>query len=275
MPAFNASLYIDAAIDSIQAQTFSEWELVIVDDGSSDTTLEIARNRQERDARITVVTQENQGEASARNAALKYCRYNYTAFLDADDIWKPSFLASVYDYLSAHPELDVISCNIERLYESGEVRAQWTDSRYQGEFSLSFDDFISSSKLAMMCVVRTQLLKNIDGFPEGFKNPDYAMWLNAFYQGAQHLHIPKTLGIYRMHDSQITQDVRDIRRNDIKLLEYFSATHTLTSEQKNLFQQTIRKHKRNLLLRNLLYRLIGVERTEQIILSRRLSAESS
>jgi len=106
MPAYNAERYIGEAIASVLAQTFQDWELIVVDDGSTDTTPEILATF--ADSRIQVVHQSNGGEASARNTALNLTAGEYIAFLDADDLYLPSGLADMVNYLESHRQFDVV-----------------------------------------------------------------------------------------------------------------------------------------------------------------------
>ena len=91
IPAYNAAEYIAATLESAVAQTWPHKEIVVVNDGSSDRTLEIARSFEPRG--VTVVTQPNQGAAAARNAALKASRGDYIQWLDADDLLAPEKIA--------------------------------------------------------------------------------------------------------------------------------------------------------------------------------------
>lgn len=106
MPAYNAERYIGEAIDSVLAQTLADWELIVVDDGSTDRTPVILRYI--GDARVRILHQKNQGPASARNAGLEAANGTYVAFLDADDLYLPSALADLAEYLDTHPECDIV-----------------------------------------------------------------------------------------------------------------------------------------------------------------------
>ena len=102
MPAYNAEKYIQQAIDSLLAQVYGHWELILVNDGSTDTTLDIVAGYE--DPRIITVSQLNGGEALARNTALANMHGEYVAFLDADDAYLPTHLELTVAYLQAHPE---------------------------------------------------------------------------------------------------------------------------------------------------------------------------
>ncbi len=87
MPAYNAEKYIEASILSVIGQTYTNWELIIVNDGSVDGTLSIAEGYQQKDKRIRVITQQNMRLAAARNTGIKNAKGDWVAFLDSDDIW--------------------------------------------------------------------------------------------------------------------------------------------------------------------------------------------
>src|SRR5688572_27575577 len=98
MPAYNAEKFLAAAIDSVLAQSLPDWELIVCDDGSTDLTRAIVGGYQ-RDARVELVAQVNQGAAAARNLALRAARGAYLALLDADDMWPPDYLARMLPIL--------------------------------------------------------------------------------------------------------------------------------------------------------------------------------
>ena len=87
IPAYNISQYIEECINSVRSQTYSQWEAIIVDDGSTDGTGELCDQFQKEDGRIRVLHQKNQGVAVARNVLLKEARGEYLIFLDGDDFW--------------------------------------------------------------------------------------------------------------------------------------------------------------------------------------------
>ena len=109
MPAYNAENYIVSAIDSILAQTYENWELIVVNDGSTDRTGEILSEY--KDDRIHVYTQENRGEAAARNLALSKMNGQFLSFLDSDDKYLPDFLKTMVDYCINHPGVDAVYCD--------------------------------------------------------------------------------------------------------------------------------------------------------------------
>lgn len=99
MPCYNSSRFIADSISSVIKQTYHNWELYIVDDGSSDNSIDIVKHSVQIDSRIHLLTQSNSGSASARNNGIKHSRGQYLALLDSDDIWLSNFLESQLQYL--------------------------------------------------------------------------------------------------------------------------------------------------------------------------------
>lgn len=111
IPAFQAQDTLERAVLSVRAQTFADWELIIVDDGSTDATPDIAKKLSESDQRIRFYSQENQGPAAARNNGVSRANGEYLAFLDADDEWMPYKLDGQVAVLSQYSEIAVVFCD--------------------------------------------------------------------------------------------------------------------------------------------------------------------
>src|SRR5580692_1553381 len=106
MPAYNAGKYIGEAITSVLEQSFTDFELLIINDGSTDNTEKIIRSF--KDSRIVLINQDNKGIAAALNAGLNMARANYIARFDADDICYPDRLKIQYDFITTYPQYSVI-----------------------------------------------------------------------------------------------------------------------------------------------------------------------
>ena len=109
-PAYNAEKYIKETIESVLGQTYKNWELIIVNDGSTDSTEEIIKSFD--DSRVVLLSQKNSGVSSARNLGMQSSKGKYITFLDADDVLPPESLKVRVDYLESHPDVDLIDGNI-------------------------------------------------------------------------------------------------------------------------------------------------------------------
>ena len=106
MPAYNAGKYIEESIFSVVNQSLKEWELIIINDGSSDNTEDIIKSFD--DERIVLISQKNAGVSSARNEGLKKVQGKYVTFLDADDTFPKDSLKDRFEYIEKNPEIDLV-----------------------------------------------------------------------------------------------------------------------------------------------------------------------
>ena len=112
VPVYNTAEFIHIAIDSVLQQTFRNFELLLIDDGSTDNSLEILKRLQKADERVRIVTETNAGPGIARNNGIKRARGEYMAFLDADDMFEPSMLESLYNEARKN-KLDIALCDYD------------------------------------------------------------------------------------------------------------------------------------------------------------------
>ena len=101
-PCYNGAAYVSQTIESVLSQTYPHWEMIVVDDGSKDSSAEIVRSYAEKDPRIILLQQENAGSAAARNNGIRNAKGRYLALLDADDLWEPDFLEEQIRFMGEH-----------------------------------------------------------------------------------------------------------------------------------------------------------------------------
>ena len=118
VPAYNAEQYLSGCLDSISGQSFTDWELIIAEDGSSDRTGEIARNAAANDTRIRMISMDKKGVSAARNACIKAARGRYLAFVDADDLISPDYLTELYSH-AEQTGADITQCSFLFKKEDG------------------------------------------------------------------------------------------------------------------------------------------------------------
>lgn len=121
IPLYNTERFIADALESVLAQTFTDWECVVVNDGSTDRSAEIVARYVEQDPRIRLVHQPNQGVCAARNTGAAHASPDseYLFFLDADDMLEPEALERLVAYLEAHPEVGLVGCQFTRIDAEG------------------------------------------------------------------------------------------------------------------------------------------------------------
>ena len=181
IPLYNKEKQIRATLESVLAQTFSDYEIVIVNDGSTDRSVEEASAV--NDPRIRLIHQENAGVSAARNRGINEARGEYIAFLDADDRWKPEYLQTQYELTQRYPECSVFACNYEFVDTQGQVRPtiirKLPFSGQHGVLSNYFE--VASCSHPPICsisiMVRKEAIQSIGGFPLGIKSgEDLLTW---------------------------------------------------------------------------------------------------
>ena len=209
MPAYNVAPYIGAAIESVIAQTEPDWELLIVDDGSTDRTAGVVRAYAQADSRVRLLTQANAGISSARNHALRSADGDFLAILDSDDLWEPGFLAAQLALFRQHPDVDIVTGNGWFLGGTwhGAPARPWPDARPQPTLASILAD---EEAVFIMSVMRRRVHETIGGFNETLRtNEDYEFWLRAAAAGFRFLRNDEPLAHYRRRgDSLSSSDVR-------------------------------------------------------------------
>jgi glycosyltransferase involved in cell wall biosynthesis len=197
VPAYNAEYYLEQTLESALAQTVRDFEILIVDDGSTDATVRIAQHFEDRDPRIRLLRQQRQGVSAARNAAMAAAQGTYFALLDSDDLWTPGYLAAQLQVLHDHPDIDVVSANAINL--GGELdRTVWKTVR-PGLHPVSLLTLIRiEDSVSIMSVFRRRVWEQLGGFDATmYGNEDYDFWLRAAAQGVGILFNATPLAYYR------------------------------------------------------------------------------
>ena len=212
MPAYNVGPYIGDALRSALAQTFSDFEVIVVDDGSRDDTAEIVRTFTRADARVKLVQQANRGLAGARNSGLRASRGELFALLDSDDLWEPAFLAEQVAILRQRPGVDIVTGNGWYLggARHGQTARPHPDPRPAPDLlSIVGDEW----SVFIMSVFRRHVYTGIGPFDESMRsNEDYDFWLRAAVAGFTFVRNDTPLGHYRVrNDSLSASDVRMLR----------------------------------------------------------------
>jgi glycosyltransferase involved in cell wall biosynthesis len=212
MPAYNVAPYVEAAVRSALRQTFTDFELIVVDDGSRDDTADIVKALAKEDGRVRLVQQANRGLAGARNTALRASRGEMFALLDSDDVWEPEFLEAQLRILETRPDVDIVTGNGWYLEgpRHGQLARPYPDPRPDPVLGSIIGDEWS---VFIMSVLRRRVYTAIGAFDEEMRsNEDYDFWLRAAVAGFSFVRNDRPLGHYRIRtDSLSASDVRMIR----------------------------------------------------------------
>jgi glycosyltransferase involved in cell wall biosynthesis len=182
IPLFNKEFYIQRAILSVLAQSYHNFELLIVDDGSTDNS-QSQLDTFSHDPRLRLFYQENKGVSSARNTGAKASKGMYVCFLDADDAWDSDFLETISQMIRTHPTAKMYTVGHRKVDEHGCLTYPFID--LPKEFSGPVPDFIYKYSngygivnSSSVCIDRNFLLNFIGGFPEGkTRGEDIFVWL--------------------------------------------------------------------------------------------------
>jgi len=227
MPAYNGERFIGEAIESLRAQTYREWELIVVNDGSTDGTARIARAF--GDGRITVIDQPNGGESVARNTALMHMRGEFVAFLDADDLYLPGHLETAVTVLGKDEQWDATYSDGFYCDESGRLIQTLSSRRIPPADGDIFEHVVRSSAMLgpPVCVVmRRAVIRDHDfQFDTGITiGPDWDFFVR-FAEIGRFKYLPEPTCIYRLHGGNISTAVgagkrlRDLARCRSKAIQ--------------------------------------------------------
>ncbi len=199
LPAYNAAETLARAVDSILVQSCADWELIIIDDGSTDTTGHVARGYARRDPRIRVRTQLNAGCAGARRAGALLARGEFVTKMDADDYLLPDALAVLSAAIDAEPGFDIYSVHGFREFSDGSRVEIFGDPKYRKPLSLTLEDLIDECWIfGGAASIRRDVLERVGGFRAEMRCEDYDLWLRALAAGATHRFVPAYVYVWSM-----------------------------------------------------------------------------
>lgn len=196
MPCFNALAFLDGSVGSILAQTFENWELIAVDDGSSDGTL--AWLQAVGDPRVHAVHQDNGGVSSARNKGIERARGRFIAFLDADDRWDARFLQRMTQALDSRPDAVLAYCGWQNVGRPGPAGAPYVPPDI--ECTAKRETLFAGCQWPIhAALVQREAVVAAGGFDTSLQNAeDYALWLSIGTTGAL-VRVPEVLAYYIFH----------------------------------------------------------------------------
>ena len=231
---YNGERFLAETIDSVFAQSYPEFELIAVDDGSTDQSAEILRGR--NDPRLRVIGQKQQGAPGALDTGLRAAGGAYVCFLDQDDLWLPDMLASHVDLLERHPEFDLSFTWYRVIDEAGRdigVRS----NRFRGalDFAGLLTDFVIGA--ASNVAVRRPAIERAGGVDSRLPRfYDIDLFLRVALLRPHNVQaIPRDLMLYRRHSSQLSRDLGAMNREWDSLLEKlrFLAPREVASVEKH------------------------------------------
>src|SRR5215212_1014671 len=215
VPAFNAALFLERALNSVLTQTMPDFEIIVVDDGSSDATLEIARKAAACDSRIRVLQNErNLGLSMSRNRAIGVARGEWVAFLDADDLWSSERLAQM---LAVANEADVVSDDINiYIPHNSEITCAWGEiwslllhqsvDVTKCPRQVNILEFVRHDLGLLKPLIRRSFLEQHSLVHKSHLRivPDFSLYFEILASGARWLQLPNRFYYYYRHPSSLS-----------------------------------------------------------------------
>ena len=248
IPAYNAAAFIGETLDSVYAQTFTDFETIVVNDGSPDTE-ELERALQRFPPSLRYLKQENSGAAAARNTGIRAAQGEFVAFLDADDTWLPEFLEKQVGVLDRE-HADVV----------------WADARLYGESPLAGRTFmevqpshadvtpenllsVKVTVLTSTVVARRQPILDVGLFDvELRRGQDFELWLRLARHGCRFVYQDEVLAHRRLVENSLSGGVMSQLGRTLSVIEAIKAKGDLTASEEAAMQVNWRRARRELAL---------------------------
>lgn len=208
VPAYNKEYSVIQAINSIMTQTKQASEVIIINDGSDDETLDVITSAFSSFENVVILDQDNKGVSAARNLGISVAKSEFVCFLDADDEWIPNFLERISDLIDRYPDAICFSTGHIRINNDNGDRKYVSayDCRYEGYVDDFFMRSLSGSVLnSSKACVRKSSIQKLGGFPEGVSvGEDLFLWIKVALEGKIAYSTEALVNIYVQMDSSRT-----------------------------------------------------------------------
>ncbi len=247
IPAYNVAPYIGETLDSVFAQTFADYEVIVVNDGSPDSE-DLERALARFIDRLNYLKQENRGASAARNAGVRAAQGEFVAFLDADDLWLPNYLDEQMKFMSER-DCDLVCADAEVFSDTlhGEktyMDSLMPDSPLTGD--VSFLGLLSAeqSLITSGVVVRREPVFKVGLFDEALRNSqDFDLWLRLARHGTRMAYQRRTLLRYRSRDNSLSGDEVNVHRRELRVLERVERSYDLSPAERPKVVSVIKRRR--------------------------------
>ena len=222
IPAYNAELFLDETLESVLSQTYENWECIIVNDGSTDSTESVAKKWCEKDSRFRLTNKENGGLSSARNWGIKESKAEYIAFLDADDILTPDSLEVRINVL-IEQNVDLVATKLQhftdKLPKVSKNNARQDVLYYAKEGLTQLMAFNKVTPSTVLC--KKSVMDEVGGFTWHKKAEDLHCWLKVLFAGYKIYRIDETLLLYRLVENSMSSTDRNCSKEVFEIIYSF------------------------------------------------------
>lgn len=237
--AYNSARYISQALDSVQAQTFRDYEVIVVNDGSEDRA-ELEQILNSHPLPLIYISQENKGVSAARNAAIRIAQGEFYAQLDADDQWTPDYLEVQLRILRDNPDVALVYPNATIVSDDASSGLEFMKIS-PSEGDVTFESLVRQRCVVMTCVTaRMSVIRDAGMFDESMRScEDFDLWLRIVKNGGRIVYHRRPLALYRRHEGSLSSDRVWMLRNVLAVFEKCAANFQLTpAERKTLNDET-------------------------------------
>lgn len=242
IPAYNVASYIGETLDSLLAQTYTDYEVVIINDGSTDDTEHaIAPYRERFGARLFYQRQANNGLARARNAGLRAARGRYLALLDADDIWVPEFLEKMLALIESDPTLDLVFPNAW-FWGSPNFSGREFQSVFPASEPVTFEKVLRRECYIFgLAMFKRELLEKVGYYDEDLgASEDFDLWLRMLRHGCRFGFTREPLVKYRWRAESLSNNSDKLLNNLSKVYHKWLRDPAITAAQRALIDAQLR-----------------------------------
>ena len=217
VPVYNAERYLESAMESILTQTFDDFELVVIDDGSTDGSRAILERLADRDGRIRLTSRENRGVTATRNELLELARGEYIAIMDSDDLSLPDRFAEQVRFLDEHPDHVAVGTRSAFIDPDGDVIRNWLELESHEQIDAAHMAGDGGALIHPSTMIRRQAVVDLGGYRHAFEPAeDYDLFLRLGEVGKL-ANLPRVLFEYRQHLSSFGYAQRERQRRGARL----------------------------------------------------------
>lgn len=207
IPCYNAGRYLAAALDSVLAQTYRDFEIIVVDDGSADNCAAIVAQYPQ----VRYYYHPHSGISVTRNIAVSKATGEMIAFLDADDLWAPDKLEKQIAYLDSHPDCQLVYTLAQNFFDAD---LKTVTARQEQLLNANMDNYMAS------CCIRRELFEKHGGFREDYAHGEDTHWVMRLWAAGVNMKhcIPEALYFRRIHDSNISLSHQKVEHKEMMAL---------------------------------------------------------
>jgi glycosyltransferase involved in cell wall biosynthesis len=268
IPCYNYSRYLHECFSNLQAMTYQDWEAIVIDDGSTDQTMEVVRSWQTKEPRIQYFYQQNQGVSKARNYGLNKSNGDLIQFLDADDLLSKEKLEVQVAYFKKFQEAD-LTYTENYYFQDGFSKTKFPDQemlgrewmiRFSGEGAFAMEQLIRNNLAVVSSpMIRKDLAKKAGNFPESIAHTeDWQYWMQCVLAGAriQFIQNKNAYTLIRVHGKSVSQATQTMRYGELNLRTWLSETlskNMLFSESETARLSAINEDRKKQLFKYIMY----------------------